>query len=271
MKTTIKLIMTMAIVLLLTSTILVAQEPPQYITVTTMHWNMDKDDFEMDKWIATEKEYLDKVTKKNEHIISAGFYLHRFTPDNREVVYVQTYANWEGIDKAAARNIELAELAWPDETARKAYFDNQGSYYSDFHSDEIYATMAGAKLTTEAPGEDMILYVRKSHFSFPKDGSNEEFEKLQSDFTQKVIHKNEHIKGYYPNAHMWGADRREFVEAFLLNSIADLDKMFERTGELVEAGWPDEAARNTMNESLGKYFTGVHGDYIYNFIEQLSK
>jgi len=197
--------------------------------------------------------------------------MHRYTADNTELIYVRTYASWEDIDKATDRDDELAKEAWPDEEARDAFFDKQSAYYDDYHSDEIYATMSGAKLMTEAPGDDMILYVRKSHFAYPDDGNMDEFTELRDEYTENVIHKNELVKAYYPSAHAWGSDRTEYVEAFLLNSMADLDKMFERTGELMEAHWPDEAAREEINKKAGKYFTGVHGDYIYTFVEQLSK
>jgi len=271
MKTTIKLFTAMAIALLLMSPNLIAQERPVYITVTTMHWNMEYEDFDMAEWIAVEKEFSDKVTKKNEHVINAGFYLHRYTPSNTELVYVQTYPSWEAIDKAADRNDELAKAAWPDETARDAFFEKQGAYYSNDHSDEIYATMSGAKVMTGPPGDDMILYVQKSHFSFPEDGTNEEFSALHKEYTENVLHKNELIKGYYPNAHAWGAVRTEFVEAFLVNSMTDLDNMGSRNLELAKAYMPDESARNTFWEKYNRYFTGVHGDYIYTLVAELSK
>ena len=275
MKTTIRLFMAIALSLLLFSSTLFAQDDaptrPAYVVATTFHWNMDNDDFDMETWIATEKEYLDKVTKKNELVMGAGVYMHRYTPDNTELISVRTYASWEDIDKSGDRDSELAKEAWPDDEARSAFFDKRNAYYAPQHSDEIYATMSGAKLMTEAPGDDMILYVRKSHFAFPDDGSFDEFTELRDEFTENVIHKNELVKAYYPNAHAWGSDRTEFVEAFLLNSMDDLDNMFDRTGELVKEHWPDDEARKEMNKKAGKYFTGVHGDYIYTLVEQLSK
>lgn len=271
MKTTIKLFAAVAILLLLLSPSLIAQERPVYVTATTMHWNMDNDDFEMSEWIATEKEFLDKVTMKNEHVLSAAFYLHRYTADNTELVYVQTFATWDAIDKATARNVELAEAAWPDEAARDAYFDKQGAYYSNDHADEIYATMEGAKLLTDFTEDDLILYVRKSQLAFPEDGTQEEFKTLRMEFTENVLHKNELIKGYYPNVHSWGSDRTEFLEAFIVSSMSDLDKLGERTGELAAEYMPDEAARDEFGKKYSKYFTGVHGDFIYSVVKELRK
>jgi len=275
MKTTKQSLIVIAVFLLLFSTSSFAQEEtpqgPQYITVTTMHWNMDLEDFSMDEWKAIEKEYLEEVTMKNELILSASFFLHRYTADNTELVYVQSYANWEAIDKADDRNGELARAAWPDDDARAAFFKKRNAYYEDFHSDEIYATLSGAKVMSQAATEDMVCYVRKSHFSFPEDGSQKEFNALRKEFLENVIHKNDYFKAYYPNAHAWGSDRTEFVEAFFVNSLAYLEKAQQRTGELVRTHWADEEARKAFWTKNNKYFTGVHGDFIYTLVAGLSK
>lgn len=271
MKTTIKLFAAVVLLLLLITPSLSAQERPLYVTATTMHWNMDYENFKMADWIAVEKEFLDKVTMNNEHIMSAGFYMHRYTPDNTELIYVQAYPSWEAIDKAADRNDELAKAAWPDKAARDAFFDKQAAYYIDDHSDEIYATMSGAKVLAAPPGDDLILYVQKSHLAFPEDGTNEEFEDLRMEYTENVILKNELIHAYYPNVHAWGSNRTEFLEAFMVKSMADLDKMGERNDELAKIYMPDKAARDAFYKKFDKYFTGTHGDYIYSVVKELRK
>ena len=274
MKTKKTILSLLTFTLLLFCSITFAQEEeqkrPQYVTVTTMHWNMDYEDFDMDTWKALEKEYLDKVTMKNEHLMGASIFLHKLTPGNTELLYVQTYKDWDGIDKADERNDELEKEAWPDEAARKAFFKKRMAHYAPEHSDEIYATMSGAKMV-ENKTEDMILYIRKSNFAFPEGGSNDEFTEMRDEYIEKVIHKNEYVKGYYPNAHYYGANRTDYVEAFYLDSMADLEKMFDRSSELVKEGWPDEDARKALGEKQRKYFTGVHGDFVYGVIPELSK
>ncbi len=255
-------------------TMTTAQEEPEgplYITATTMHWNMDLDDFNMDEWKAVEKEYMEKVTMKNELVMGASFYMHRFTADNTELLYVQAYASWGEISKAGERNSQLEKVAWPNEADRKAFLDKRDAYYSNVHSDEIYATMSGSKVMTPAPTQDMICYVRKGHFAFPPDGTQDEFSELRLEANAKIIQKNEYIKAYYPNTHAWGSDRTEFVEAFFVDSLADLDKMFDRNQELANEAWPDENARKARGKKMAKYFTGVHGDYIYTFVAGISK
>lgn len=276
MKTTRQSLIVIAVFLLLFSTASFSQgevpQGPQYITVTTMHWNMDLEDFSMEKWKAVEKEYLDNVTMKNEFVMGVSFFLHRYTADNTELIYVQSYASWEDIDKASDRNGELARAAWTDDDTRASFFKKRNAYYDNYHSDEIYATLPGAKIMSHAAAtEDMICYVRKSHFAFPDSGSSREFNALSKEITENIINKNDHLKAYYPSVHAWGADRTEFVEAFFVNSLADLEKMDARRVELIKEHWSDEATRKAFGKKRDKYFTGVHGDFIYTFVAGLSK
>jgi hypothetical protein len=272
MKTINKLSIIAFTMLLLFSTSNFAQEEmkrPMYVVATTLHWNMDYDGD--GDWKAIEKEYMDKVTKKNEHIMSARFYTHLLTENSTELMYVQTFATWEDIDKAGDRDAELAKEAWPDETERKAFLKSQNAFYSSQHSDEIYSTLSGAKNMTEAPTKDMILYLRKSHLAFPEDGTMDEYSALSKEFQENVIMKNDYIKGYYPNRHVWGADGTEFVEAFLLDSLDDLNDMLKRNGELIREHWADEDKRKEFWENSNKYFTGVHGDYVYTMVHGISE
>lgn len=244
---------------------------PEYVAVTTMHWNMDLENFDMETWKAIEKEYLEKVTMKNEYIMGTSMYLHNMTPDNTELIYVQTFASWNDMGEFDKRNEELAKEAWADDAARKAFFKNRSSYYANTHSDEIYAPIAGAKMMLEKPSKDLVTYVRKSHFSFPEDGTKEDFMALKKEGFDALINKNEYIKAYYPNVHAWGSDKTEYTEVFYLDSMSDLDKMFDRNKELAKEAWPDETVRKAKRKAFGKYFTGVHGDYIYTWLHELSK
>lgn len=248
-----------------------APKGPAFITVTTNHWNMDKEDFKMDEWKALEKEYLEKVTKKNEFISGSFVYLHNMTADNTEFLTVQTFASWEAIGEFGERTSELEKEAWPDETERKAFLKKMNSYYSNEHSDEIYATIPGVKHLAETPTKDMVLYVKKSHFAFPEDGSMEEFKTLRMKGNEGIVQKNEHIKAYYPYVHAWGADKTEYIEAYFLDSVSDLDKMFDRDDELMKEAFPDTEENKAMGKAWQSYFTGVHGDYLYTFIHDLSK
>jgi hypothetical protein len=262
MKTTNRFFTAMAVVLMLISTYSFSQEEerPMYLSSTTMYWNSDSD-MSMDDWKAGEKEYMDKVTSKNEYIMWAGYFTHLMTPNSNEVMYGQTYPSWEAIEKAAARNAELEKEAWPDDATREAFLKKMNSAYADFHSDEIYATLPWAKQGSGELPDGAILYIRKNKRAYPEDGSWKEFSDLNKKLLETVINKNDYIKGYYPNQHNWGSDRRDFNEAMYLNSMEDLDKMFEKNSELMKASFTKEEA-----EAFGKYFKS-HGDYVYSVVK----
>lgn len=271
MKTTNQFFTVIALLLLLNTSYVFSQDTqqrPQYVTVTTLHWNMDNTD---DDWEAVEKEYLDKVTMNNEYVIMAGFFVHRWTDDNTELKYIQVFKDWDAIDKATNRNAELEKAAWPDEKAREAFLKKQSNFYSVYHSDEIYFTMPNAKLMTDKPTKDMIFYYQTTHFAFPENGSAEEFGALHKEYVDNVIKKNTTIKGYYPHRHAWGSDKTEFMQGFMVDSMDDLENLNETNNALFNEHWKDEATRKAFGEKMRKYFTGVHGDKIYTAIAGLSK
>ena len=249
-----------------------AQDDKSYlVTVTKLHWNQENKNFSNDEWIATEKEFLDKVTKKNPFIVSSEVLMHSFTDDNTELLLVTMYEKWEDIEKAGDKDDELIKAGWPDEKARNAYFEKRGQYYARNHSDEIYATIPGGKIPKGNFDKDMIYYVRVNHFDYPKEGTDKEFKDLQKQYFDAVINKNDLVKAYYPNRHAWGADNTQFTEVFVVDSLADLDSALNTNRELFRATWTDDAKRKAFNDKMGKYFTGKHSDYIYKLVHELSK
>ncbi len=123
-----------------------------------------------------------------------------------------------------------------------------------------------------APSDkEMICLVVKGHFAFPEDGSKKEFDALSKEYLDNVINKNEYIKVYYQHGHAWGADRTEYLRAFVIESMGDLDKMGKRSTEFFKEYWSDEAKRKEFGKKMGKYFTGKHGDYIYTSVPELTK
>lgn len=274
MKNSRHLVMVMLLALSLLSTNLYAQEqqtPPKFLTVTTMHWNMDMEDFSMDDWKAVEKEFSEKVTKKNELIMGFNVALHYMTADNTELVFVQAFKSWEDIGDFGKRNGDLIKEGWPDEAKREAFFKKRSAYYDDRHSDEIYAILPGAKPRTTDLDKEVLYYVRKSHLAFPDDGEEKEFMDLFDQYAKAVTHQNKFLKGYYPYAHAWGADKRDFIEVFVIDSLADLENALDEQGRLFKEAWSDETKRKAYNKNMGKYFTGFHADYVYRSVPELSK
>lgn len=242
------------------------KEKPVFITVTTQHRNLDTK-WKAQDWKAAEQEYFDKVTSKNDLIIGSEIMTHYYTDDNTEVLLVNVYKTWEDIEKANAVSDELIMKAWPDEKARKAFFDKYNTFYSPVHSDEIYQsiTSIGEKPYKAEAKKPMVIYLRKSQMNMQGKGKN------LKEFNEKITFKDPYIKAYYPFRHSWGSNSTDFLEAFFYDSLSDLEKSGEKVDELIKSTWPNEKDGDAFFEELEKSFTGKHSDYIYKNIPSLSK
>lgn len=250
-----------------------ADARPAWVAISQTHWNFDLNDetATREEWAALSKEYKDKVTMKNEFIRSTSTLSHMYTGDNSEVLLVTVYNTWEDIEKAQDRNTELEEAAWPNKAAREAFLKKIDRYFVNRHADEIYRTLPGAKVPATSVDTTRVIYMQKTQRAFPSDGTTEELDALTKEYTEKVIHKNPYLIAYYPMRHGWGADNRELVDVFVLNSLCDVAAMNQAIPDLEKAAWPDEAARKAFFKKFDKYFTGIHGDYIYTSIAGVSK
>jgi hypothetical protein len=249
--------------------VLVAQNDPQLLVVARFHFNPSST-FTFDEWKAHEKEYFDRVTLKNDLILRSNVLVHYYTDDNSEVLFVTAYRSWEDIEKANEKDNELIKAAWPDSVKRRAFFDKQRSFYTSMHSDEI-RTIAPNTKPFPADTAVHIYYIRTTHRAFPADAKPGEYQQLKNEFDQNVTQKNSLIKGYYPSRHMWGADSREFVEAFVYSSITDLEKSVDASQALIKAHWPDETKRKEFFNTFNKYSENWHGDALYRNVPVLRK
>lgn len=251
-----------------------AEEAPQppLLVVTTVHADYDYKEGSYEDWLQGEKLYFDKVTANNEHLMRTNVLQHYYTDDNSEVLFARVFKDWASIEKAAERTNELEMEAWPDKAEREALFKEHGKYYTDHHSDEIYRGVPGVKLLSEEHRDtQLVYYIRISHTAWPEDGEDEEIMKMHQEFTENVIHKNPYILGYYPYMHLYGADSRDFLEAFAVKSLEDIENAAEKNNELIEAHWPDEDERKAFFKRFDQYQTGWHADYIYQNIPELMK
>jgi len=274
MKTTNCFFKGITFILLLISTTIFSQEEPQlYVNVTTMYWNMDLEDFSMDEWKSVEMEYHEKVTMKNEQILSTTVLQHHFTGNSSEVLFVTVYPSWSAIEEATTRNTELEKDAWPDEKIRKSFLLKQAKFYNKKHSDEIYRTIPGAKILEETD-LPLLYYVRTSYFAYPEESDSaisDEFMSMLHEYNEVVTHKNEHYLGYYPQVHFYGADRTEFVEVFIAETLAEIEKGISMQGKLHREHWKGEERMEVYNQVMDKYLTGIHGDRIFSSVPELHK
>ncbi|MFT5886578.1 MAG: hypothetical protein ACI9IP_003046 [Arcticibacterium sp.] len=253
-----------------------AQDTPWIIEVTTLHWNMEKEDFSMPEWKAIESEYHQKVTMKNELVKGAETLLHTYSPDNSELIFIRAYENWGDVYKSADRDWELTKEAWPDSADRVQRGMNAASYYSNLHSDEIYSTLSHAKFKTDwNDSTSVVFYMKKTHSVPPsavKDGSGKERNAVFKEYIENVYHKDDDIQAYYPMRHLYGADGREVVEFFVYESLEKMvGDVSSNNSDLVKAHWPDEDKRKAFFKKFIKYNSPWHGDWVYTNVPELHK
>jgi hypothetical protein len=61
------------------------------------------------------------------------------------------------------------------------------------------------------------------------------------------------------------------VEAFVVESLGDLQLALEENQKLVKDHWPDEKKAEEFFDKMNHYMTGFHADYIYRNVPELSK
>lgn len=246
-----------------------AQERPLYLVLTTQHFNSNKENFSMKEWKELQKEYVDKVLSKNDHIVDGGVYTHYMGPDSREVVHTAIYKDWAAIDAASERNGELASEAWTDEKARDEFFQKMNSYYEPKHSDEIYYTISFAKpIPPDDLKSDKVVLLQKREFKPFGTWEEGDGDALES-YVKNVVHKNEYVKGYYPARHAWGSDSTEFIEAIYLDSMDDVEKMFNKNDELEAAYLDNEEKKKDLSTRMNRMFGPKHQDYVYAMVPEL--
>lgn len=82
--------------------------------------------------------YNQNVVNKNEHVLSHREYTHFFTGNNYDYIVIEEYKDLAGMEASFLRTTELEKMAWPDEMKRKAFLNDMGRYFEDWHGDGLY-------------------------------------------------------------------------------------------------------------------------------------
>lgn len=246
----------------------VVEFEPVYILVTTIH---GVENVDMKEWKAVEKEFFDKVTSKNDLIISQEVLINYFSPNLSDVKLITVYKAWDDIQNVTEYREELIAKAWPDEKERDAFFEKQNSFYTNFHSNNIYTSTKHSiplnddeKKSTTQP----FIYFEQTNILADYDGQVSY--EIYKEYLTNITKKNKYVRAYYPYRYYLGSDSREFIEMVVVNSLADLDKMLKKNDALLKKHIPDATKRK---EFLNKYKKAIASqkDAIYINVPSLSK
>ena len=111
-------------------------EKGHYFTITTWKVSVPEDGSRAE-FNQMMQDWTDKITRKNDKVISEKIMTHASGHDSRDLVIITEYASWNDIESAQEKQNELLKAAWPEEKDRKELFKNFGRYFV-MHSDEIY-------------------------------------------------------------------------------------------------------------------------------------
>lgn len=240
---------------------------PMYVTISTLQ-SVENVNFK--KWNEVEREYFDKITKNNDLIISQEVLMDYFSPNFSEVKVITFFKSWEDIETSGKVTDDLIAQHWPNEAERKAFFELQNSFYTNFHSDKIYLSSQFIKtLSTELKSktEPRVFFSQKTILA---DNDDEEVYIKYKQFMENVIYKNPFILAYQPFRYYWGGDSREFIEFFVIDSLADLENSVNTNKYLLEAYLPDDAKREEFIDVFRKSISS-QSSTIYKNIPSLSK
>lgn len=112
-----------------------------------------------------------------------------------------------------------------------------------------------------------FVVVTTRHIDLNKtDGSYDEWLKLEKEFFDKVISKNEMIKGAAVYQHRYTPDNSEIVFVRLFDNWNDIEASNQIEDKLVKDAWPDEASGKSFFDKLDSYYTTRHTDEIYSMV-----
>lgn len=241
---------------------------PVYITVRTLHGVEGSD---LKEWKVIEEEYFNKVISKIDILVSHEVLINYIDSDLSEVKIIDVFKKWDDIKKIYNIRDDLIEKAWPDEDERKSFFEKQNSFYSNYHSDEIYtSTEFGKYLSPEMKKtqEEPLLFFEKT--SILSDYEDDDSYKYYEKYVENVIFKNPLIRAYHPYRHFWGADSREFIEMMVVDSMEDLETALKTNKDLLKELVPDELKRKEFLKIFEKAIMD-HSVIIYKNVPSLSK
>lgn len=237
-----------------------------YVTVTTLH---GVDGFDFEAWKEVEEEYFEKVTSKIDLIRSHEVLMSFFAPQFGEIKVINVIDSWEDIMIINEMREALIQEAWPDEEERKAFFEEQNSFYKSQHSDEIFLTSEYSKKLVREPGQNnpFTFMIKNNILSDTEDEDSYENYKM---YFKEVVLRNEKVKGYYPFSHFWGDDSREFVEMFVFDTFSDVEASQYESNALLSKIVPKEEDRRNFLSSL---FSAIESQetLFYRNIPSLSK
>lgn len=122
-----------------------------------------------------------------------------------------------------------------------------------------------SSFTMYAQQKPAFITVTKAHWNMNlKDFSMDEWKKIEGEYHQKVVMKNEFIAHSNVLLHYYTPDNSEILLVSVYNNWEDIEKANDRNNELAKEAWPDKDARTAFFDNQRKYYSNLHSDEIYS-------
>ncbi|MFD1315426.1 hypothetical protein [Namhaeicola litoreus] len=216
-----------------------------YVTLLRLQGEVDDD---RASWQAIEQEFFDKVIKKNKYIVGHEMLVDTFDERLSEVLIVNIYKDWNDIELARKRTMELIEEGWPDEKERAAYFEKQNRNFSLYYSNQIMTTTKNVKIRDREKDDRTKPLTFYLVFNKLVDNPDDDLINAYEDYLQFVTFKDPNIRSYQAYRHFFGPDSRDFLEVYVTDSYDDLLNSFELDKALLMQMFPDEKEREDFIE-----------------------
>lgn len=131
----------------------------------------------------------------------------------------------------------------------------------------LFVLLFAGTMAIAQPAGGNVIVINNAELSLSGEGTNAEFDSLNSLYNKNVLAKNELIISYKTYRHWWGHNNRDFITMIEVKSWEDVIAANQRNTELFEEAWATEAERKAFNDANNKYFTGAHSDEIYQVLD----
>ena len=153
----------------------------------------------MNEWKAVEKEFFDKVTSKNEIMLSQEVLVNYFSANLSDVKLITLYNSCHAIQDATAYREKLIKEAWPDEKERNAFFEKQNSFYSNFLSDNFYtSTKYGIPLNDDEKKSTNEPFIYFEQTNILADYAGTDSYEVYKEYFTNITKENKYLRAYYP-------------------------------------------------------------------------
>ena len=131
----------------------------------------------------------------------------------------------------------------------------------------LFVLLFAGTMAIAQPAGGNVIVINNAELSLSGEGTNAEFDSLNSLYNKNVLAKNELIITYKTYVHWWGHNNRDFITMLEVKSWEDVIAANQRNTELFEEAWATEAERKAFNDAYNKYLTGAHSDEIYQVLD----